>query len=110
MDIHFQGWPAGGDLHFARPAAVFEAWTAEAVGPALAAAEAARRKGAWLAGFACYELGLAFEPKLAVWETTLDIVIDFLITVDIVVSLAEFSIVSSILSIMSFVALSGEFS
>ena len=51
MDIHFQGWPAG-DLHFARPAAVFEAWTAEAVGPALVAAEAARRKGAWLAGFA----------------------------------------------------------
>ena len=65
MDIHFQGWPAGGDLHFTRPAALFEAWTAEAVGPALAAAEAARRKGAWLAGFACYELGLAFEPKLA---------------------------------------------
>ena len=28
-------------------------------------AEAARRKGAWLVGFACYELGLAFEPKLA---------------------------------------------
>ena len=44
---------------------MFEAWTAEAVGPTLAAAEAARRQGAWLAGFACYELGLAFEPKLA---------------------------------------------
>lgn len=65
MELHFQGWPAGGNLHFKAPSAVFEAWTAEAVGPALAAAEAARRQGAWLAGFACYELGLAFEPKLA---------------------------------------------
>ena len=65
MELHFQGWPAGGDLHFDAPSAVFEAWTAEAVGPALEAAEAARRQGAWLAGFACYELGLALEPKLA---------------------------------------------
>jgi para-aminobenzoate synthetase component 1 len=65
VELHFQGWPAGGKLHFKAPSAVFEAWTAEAVGPTLAAAEAARRQGAWLAGFACYELGLAFEPKLA---------------------------------------------
>jgi para-aminobenzoate synthetase component 1 len=65
VELHFQGWPTGGDLHFADPSTVFEAWTAAAVGPVLEAAEAARRDGAWLAGFACYELGLALEPKLA---------------------------------------------
>ena len=41
MELHFQGWPAEGNLHFAEPSTVFEAWTAEAVGPALEAAEAA---------------------------------------------------------------------
>ncbi len=35
------------------------------VAPALAAADAARAEGAWVAGWIGYEAGLAFEPRLA---------------------------------------------
>ena len=38
---------------------------ASEVGPALARAEAARAKGAWLAGYVAYEAGYALEPKLS---------------------------------------------
>lgn len=44
---------------------VVTAATASEVLPALARLEAARRAGAWIAGYAAYEAGFALEPKLA---------------------------------------------
>lgn len=64
MIILEQG-PGGKAALFRRPVAVFQAWTAEEVRPALAAAEAARAKGLWVAGSVGYEAGYALEPKLA---------------------------------------------
>jgi para-aminobenzoate synthetase component 1 len=43
---------------------VIIAWRPAEVAPALARAEAARAKGAWLAGYVAYEAGYALEPKL----------------------------------------------
>jgi para-aminobenzoate synthetase component 1 len=57
--------PQGRPARFARPSAVIAAATpAEAPG-ALDALDAALASGAWLAGFAAYELGYALEPRLA---------------------------------------------
>ncbi len=57
--------PGGGPALFDGAAARFVAWEADAVGPALAAAEAARAAGAWIAGYVAYEAGYALEPRLA---------------------------------------------
>lgn len=57
--------PGGKAALFQRPVAVFAAWDAAEVGPALAAAEAARSRGLWVAGVIGYEAGYALEPKLA---------------------------------------------
>jgi para-aminobenzoate synthetase component 1 len=57
--------PGGTPTLFAAPREVIAAWTPREVGPALARAEAARAKGAWIAGYVAYEAGYALEPKLA---------------------------------------------
>ena len=56
--------PGGKPALFARPSAVFVAWEAAEVGSALAAAEAARAAGHWVAGSIAYEAGHVLEPKL----------------------------------------------
>lgn len=57
--------PGGAPALFDDPRAVILATRASEVGPALARAEAARAKGAWLAGYVAYEAGYALEPKLS---------------------------------------------
>ncbi|WP_435257964.1 aminodeoxychorismate synthase component I [Thioclava sp. FR2] len=57
--------PGGKAALFQRPVEVFSAWSADEVLPALAAAEAARARGLWVAGTVGYEAGYALEPKLA---------------------------------------------
>lgn len=57
--------PGGKAALFQRPVAVFAAWEADEVAPALAAAEAARARGLWVAGSLGYEAGYALEPRLA---------------------------------------------
>jgi len=57
--------PAGEPALFAAPRAVIAAWRPGDVRPALERAEAARAKGAWIAGYIAYEAGYALEPKLA---------------------------------------------
>jgi para-aminobenzoate synthetase component 1 len=51
-------------LLFRHPREIVSARTGAEVVPALQRLEAARRKGAWLAGYISYETGYAFEPKL----------------------------------------------
>ena len=55
---------AGGDLLFEAPSALIEAHGADDFAAALDHAEAARRKGKWLAGYFSYEAGYLFEQKL----------------------------------------------
>jgi para-aminobenzoate synthetase component I len=57
--------PTGAPVVFAAPSRVIVAHRAAEVAPALAAAERARVKGAWVAGSIAYEAGFALEPKLA---------------------------------------------
>jgi para-aminobenzoate synthetase component I len=57
--------PAGEPALFAAPRAVIAGWRPGDVRPALERAEAARAKGAWIAGYIAYEAGYALEPKLA---------------------------------------------
>jgi para-aminobenzoate synthetase component 1 len=57
--------PTGMPAVFSDPEAVIIAERAAEVGPALAAAERARRNGAWVAGYVAYEAGFALEPRLA---------------------------------------------
>ncbi len=56
--------PAGNPALFAAPRAVIAAWRPGEVRPALERAEAARARGAWIAGYVAYEAGYALEPKL----------------------------------------------
>ncbi|NVO24143.1 aminodeoxychorismate synthase component I [Donghicola mangrovi] len=65
MQIRFDHGPAGEGTCFDAPASVIEAWSADQVTAALAAVDAARAEGAWVAGYATYELGYALEPRLA---------------------------------------------
>jgi para-aminobenzoate synthetase/4-amino-4-deoxychorismate lyase len=55
----------GGRQVFQKPRALIRANSADQVPAALAAMEAARAAGHWLAGAFAYELGYALEPKLA---------------------------------------------
>ena len=64
MRIGFDSGPDGQGAIFSRPRRLIEAWRPEGVVPALLALEAARTEGAWLAGYASYELGYAFERRL----------------------------------------------
>ena len=57
--------PEGLPARFAGPAEIVAAHTPEEVGAGLAALDRALAGGAWIAGYACYELGYAFEPRLA---------------------------------------------
>jgi para-aminobenzoate synthetase component 1 len=57
--------PDGEPALFAAPRRVVVARRPAEIGPALAAAEAARQAGLWVAGWIGYEAGLAFEPRLA---------------------------------------------
>jgi para-aminobenzoate synthetase component 1 len=64
VQIRFDHGPEGAACAFARPARLIAATTPEDVPGALAALDAARAEGHWLAGFASYELGFALEPRL----------------------------------------------
>ncbi|HSF63905.1 MAG TPA: aminodeoxychorismate synthase component I [Paracoccaceae bacterium] len=57
--------PGGGPALFQGARDVVVAWAAAEVGPALAALDAARAAGAWVAGWIAYEAGYALEPRLA---------------------------------------------
>ena len=57
--------PSGKPALFDAPRAVIAAHAPAEVPRALARAEAARAKGAWIAGYVAYEAGYALEPKLA---------------------------------------------
>ncbi|MFT6533087.1 MAG: para-aminobenzoate synthetase component 1 [Limimaricola cinnabarinus] len=64
MRIGFDKGPEGRGAIFSRPRRLIEAWRPEGVPLALAAIEAARAEGAWIAGYASYELGYALERRL----------------------------------------------
>ena len=57
--------PKGQAALFDGALAVHQAWTADEVAGALAALDAARAAGRWVAGWIAYEAGYALEPKLA---------------------------------------------
>ncbi|WEF23426.1 aminodeoxychorismate synthase component I [Paracoccus sp. S3-43] len=63
--VRFDHGPLPGGTLFAAPRTVIRAETATGVAPALAAIEAARARGMWLAGYLSYELGHALTPRLA---------------------------------------------
>lgn len=66
MRIRLDKGPGGGPgAWFDRPARLIEAHDPADVRPALAALDAARAAGAWVAGYATYEAGHALEPALA---------------------------------------------
>ncbi len=56
--------PGGLPALFTAPHTLFQAWEPAEVRPALAAAEAARAAGQWVAGTIAYEAGHALEPHL----------------------------------------------
>jgi len=65
MRMTFDQGPDGAPARFEGPRAMIVAQDAGAVPAALAALDAARAEGHWLAGYASYELGYALEPRLA---------------------------------------------
>lgn len=66
LEIRFDHGPEGqGACVFAAPTRMIVANTAQEVPEALAALDDMRARGAWLAGYASYELGYALEPRLA---------------------------------------------
>ncbi|WP_422025762.1 aminodeoxychorismate synthase component I [Roseovarius sp.] len=65
MQIRFDHGPDGGPALFGAPRRMITADTLSEVPRALAALDTARADGAWLAGFASYELGYVLEPRLA---------------------------------------------
>jgi para-aminobenzoate synthetase component 1 len=64
MQIRFDQGPAGPGTGFVAPSRVIRADQPAAVEAALDALDAARADGAWLAGYASYELGYVLEPRL----------------------------------------------
>ncbi|KIC13572.1 aminodeoxychorismate synthase component I [Leisingera sp. ANG-Vp] len=65
MRIRFDQGPMGAGTCFDQPLRMIRADGPEEVPASLAALDAARDAGHWLAGYASYELGYALEPKLA---------------------------------------------
>ncbi|AHD08711.1 aminodeoxychorismate synthase component I [Phaeobacter gallaeciensis] len=65
MRIRFDQGPKGAETYFESPLRMIRAEGPDDVPGALAALDAARDAGHWLAGYASYELGYALEPKLA---------------------------------------------
>jgi para-aminobenzoate synthetase component I len=57
--------PGGGPVLFAAPRTVLLAQTGDEVPALLAALDAARAEGYWIAGYLSYEAGYTLEPKLA---------------------------------------------
>ncbi|WP_300549820.1 aminodeoxychorismate synthase component I [Roseovarius sp.] len=64
MQIRFDHGPMGGACQFAQAERRIVANDPAEVPAALAALDAARAEGFWLAGYASYELGFALEPRL----------------------------------------------
>ncbi len=64
MKVRFDHGPEGRAAWFDTPRAVIVAQEPQEVEDALAALDAARRSGLWLAGYASYELGYALEDRL----------------------------------------------
>lgn len=64
MQIRFDHGPDGTACSFARAQRLIVARTPDDVADALAALDAARDEGLWVAGYATYELGYVLEPKL----------------------------------------------
>lgn len=64
MRLRFDHGPDAGPCQFDTPRRLIVAHEACDVAPALADLEHARAQGAWVAGFASYELGYALEPRL----------------------------------------------
>lgn len=64
MDIRFDHGPDGDAGLFSAPQDQIVAWSLEDVPAALDRLDEAQKSGAWLAGFASYELGYALEPRL----------------------------------------------
>lgn len=64
MRIRFDQGPAGPGTRFARPSQIIRADMAEEVPQAMTALDEARASGAWVAGYASYELGYALEARL----------------------------------------------
>lgn len=62
--ILFDTGPGGGPVRFAAPIRLILAWTPEEVPAALADLAEAQRSGAWVAGYASYELGYLLMPKM----------------------------------------------
>ena len=64
MRIQFDSGPSGAGSNFRAPTEIITARTITELVPALERLEAARRDGFWLTGYASYELGYLFEPRL----------------------------------------------
>lgn len=64
LQIRFDHGPEDAACQFRAPERLITAWQAGEVRGALAALDAARSAGKWLAGYASYELGHALEPRL----------------------------------------------
>jgi para-aminobenzoate synthetase component 1 len=64
LQIRFDHGPDGNACTFARAHRLIVADTPDDVEGAMAAMDAARADGYWLAGYAAYELGFALEPRL----------------------------------------------
>ncbi|MGY3436724.1 MULTISPECIES: aminodeoxychorismate synthase component I [unclassified Marinovum] len=65
MRIRFDKGPDGAAVAFDQPLRLIVAQRPDEVPAALADLSEAQAKGAWVAGYASYELGYALEPKLA---------------------------------------------
>ncbi|WP_170516571.1 aminodeoxychorismate synthase component I [Ruegeria atlantica] len=65
LRIRFDQGPAGPGTSFDRLASVIRADKPDDVPQALVALDEARADGAWLAGYASYELGYVLEPRLS---------------------------------------------
>ena len=63
--VEFDRGPGGRPARFAGAREIVAAWRPDEARDALAALDAALAGGAWIAGYAAYELGYALEPKLA---------------------------------------------
>ena len=66
LRFDFAPGPVGRPLVFAEPLRVVEAWTLEAVVPALRSVQAEADAGRWAAGFVAYEAAPAFDPAMTV--------------------------------------------
>ena len=64
LEIRFDHGPMGEGTCFQGARRVIEAWSADQVAGALASVDDALAGGAWVAGYASYELGYALEPRL----------------------------------------------